>query len=222
MYDKLIIASVSDTHGFGWPDIPDECNIIIHAGDGLPNSSRGIVEKEITFQTDWINKNISKYKKWSKGKPIFYTMGNHCYVNPCPILSDNGIECYDLTNKLVKYKNVTLYGFPYVPYIDQNTWNFTCYVDEMQIHIEVLKNILLNNKVDILVAHCPIANILDIENYKHFGNASMANMFMYDLDESYWPTLYCCGHCHAQGGKYAELKNMRINNAATTLNVIEL
>src|ERR1035437_9703982 len=113
MAKKITIAHVSDTHGQSWPEIPDECDMVIHSGDGMPNASRGNVEIEIPFQTKWVKNNVENYRKWLKGKPLLYCQGNHCFINPCPILNENGIETIDLTNKIGLYKGIVFYGFPF-------------------------------------------------------------------------------------------------------------
>lgn len=216
----ITIGHISDSHGKIWPTIPPECDIIVHSGDGIPNASRGDVNIEPMFQTNWIKKNLETYRNWIGGRPFFYCMGNHCFVSVADVLNENGVAATCITNKLVEYNGLKIYGFPYVPYFS-GYWNFGAKLDRMDKEIKNLKNILTENKVDILVAHSPIANILDFE-VEHIGNTLMANMFAYELDEKYWPRCYLTGHVHGSGGTTAKLGDMIISNAACGLNIITI
>lgn len=230
------LAHCSDTHGYLWPEIPDDCDVVIHSGDGLPNRSRGRRSTETPFQTEWVTKNVEKYREWLKGKPLIYVPGNHCFISPCEILAKAGIEAIDISNKLYEFDGKKLWGFPFIPYI-AGEWAYECTVDMMQREIRKLKDILLSEKVDILVAHAPLYGILDnnatvrdengnLTNYgDHCGNRQMINMFMYDVPEERWPQLYCHGHLHESWGTdvlTGEGRVMVISNAATTLHTIHI
>lgn len=221
MTKKIVFGHASDTHGVIWPEISDESDFVIHSGDGLPNYRRENVKKEeeIKFQSEWVENNIDNYRKWLKGKPFFYCSGNHCFISPVDILKEAGINAVDITNKIYNHEGITLFGFPYINYID-GEWNYECYLDEMDKHIRRLKDVLIDNKVDILVAHSPMANLLDWEK-RHYGITLMANMFIYELEEKYWPKLYCHGHVHGSGNQTAKLGSMIVSNAAMSMNLLE-
>lgn len=214
------IAHVSDSHGLIWPEIPDESELVIHSGDGLPNMTRGNIPVEIKFQSEWVENHVEKYKKWLKGKPLIYCQGNHCFISPVEILSKHGIECLDVTNNLIYFKGKSFYGFPFINYID-GEWNHERQLPEMAQEMHKLKDVLLNQKLDCLIAHAPIAGILDLEDGCRYGNTLMANMLNYELDKEQWPKAYCCGHVHASHN-VIKLDSMTISNAATVAHLIEI
>lgn len=214
------LLHVSDNHSY-FPQLPEDGDVVIHTGDFLPNASRGNLSIEIPFQTQWIKSRIETFRSWLDGKHFIFSAGNHDFCTEfCNILNEAGINAVDITNKLYRYKNITMYGFPWVPYI-AGEWSYECQIDEMARHIRKLKDILIENKVDILLAHSPIANILDEYQGLHLGNTLMANLFSYELEEKYWPKLYCCGHIHQAAG-VSKLVNMIISNAATRVHTIDM
>ena len=87
----MLLCHVSDTHGF-FPDLPPEAEVIVHSGDGMPNSSRGNLKVEPRFQSEWVRKNVETYKKWLGGRPLIYLEGNHCFIDPISILREAGID----------------------------------------------------------------------------------------------------------------------------------
>lgn len=215
----MLIGHVSDTHG-SFPDIAKNVDVIVHSGDLCPNKTRGHRETELKFQSEWIKRNIPIFKEWIGDRPFLYCMGNHDY-NPyvCRTLRDNGIEAIDITLKKYTLDGVRYYGFPFIPYI-VGEWNFECIADQMQREIRILKDELISG-IDILVAHAPIAGILDKNtNGEHCGNNQMADLFNYTIDSSLWPRMYLHGHLHESNG-FSVLEDMFISNAATVVNLIE-
>jgi Icc-related predicted phosphoesterase len=173
------IQHISDTHG----SIPIlEGDIVIHSGDMYPN----------------ICNNEEKQKNWFNGvkidRPFFFCHGNHDYYMPENVI--------DITNKQVEYKGISIYGFPYVPYIDGD-WNYELSISEMK---EAVREI---PKVDILVSHAPI--ILD----KGMGNNILLNHLFYN---DLMPKYFLCGHIH-EGAGITEFKDTLISNAACTSNI---
>lgn len=215
----MIIAHVSDTHG-KFPPIPKSAEIVISSGDDLPNTTRGNEEVEPYFQRVWINANVENYKKWLDGRTFIRCAGNHDFCPMlCPTLTDANIPAIDVTNNYYVFNELGIYGFPYIPYIN-GEWKFESTVSDMSRHVRRLKDILVKNKIDILVAHAPIANILDFAYGDHIGNPQIKDLFEYMLEEKHLPKLYAHGHAHENYGTEL-IGNMLISNAATTVNFIK-
>jgi Icc-related predicted phosphoesterase len=235
------ILHISDCHGFKhridgagiitkFPIISEEFDIVVCSGDFYPNKTWGfnrkkdLFKEEIVYQNNWFLSNLKDFLKFIKNKPFFWTSGNHDATNPVSILNKNGIEAFDLDNKVIEYNGFSFAGFPYIPFI-QNNWNFERNSNDMrqeiQKFIQKLKDLNKFNSLDFLVAHAPIANILDFdENRGHLGNSHMANALNYQFVNK--PRAYFCGHVHSDGGKTELLDEMIVSNAATTWNIIEI
>lgn len=220
----MLYSHVSDTHGF-FPDLPKEAEIIIHSGDLCPNMTRGHRETEVKFQSEWVKRNALTFKDWIGDRPFLFCMGNHDFTPyVCRTLREVGIDAIDITSTKIERDGIKYYGFPFIPYID-GEWNGECFVDQMQREVRRLKD-ELESGIDILVAHAPIAGILDSFNGNHYGNCQMADMFNYRLDRKFWPKAYLCGHIHLndldQKNRMSELDGMIISNAATKVNFLEI
>jgi Icc-related predicted phosphoesterase len=227
----MLIAHQSDHHGC-LLETP-ESNICINTGDFLPDSQFQTWDfnKLVQKQYDWVKDNLDRIKKYIGNRPFFYCPGNHSrlpssrFIN---LLKSAGIEAYDLTNKIVKYKNLTLYGFPYVNFID-GSMNYELRMPEMSVEIEKLKKILIENKIDILACHSPPHSIMDQERIdgEHYGISELTNLLYYDTEINL-PKAILFGHIHSP------LNNIRIqtitinnqdilfSNAATTVNMLHL
>lgn len=211
---------VSDTHGY-FPTLPTEGKIVIHSGDLCPNKTRGHRETEVKYQSEWVKKNALTFKDWIGDRPFLFCMGNHDFTPyVCRILREVGIDAVDITSTRYVRDGVRYYGFPFIPYIE-GEWNGEMFPSQMQREVDHLQE-ELEKGVDILVAHAPIANILDCEGVnEHWGISHMANMFSYKLDEKNWPKAYLCGHVHGNHGT-THLDKMLISNAATTVHLVEV
>ena len=214
------IAHVSDTHGQLWPEIPDECDFVVHSGDGIPNASRGNLQIEIPFQTKWITDNIENYRKWLKGKTLLYCQGNHCFIDACEVLNHHNIPAIDLTNKVIEHQGIIFYGFPYINYI-AGEWNHERLLQDLNNEMQYMKERIKEAGLglDILVAHAPPWGICDTYAGMHLGNSLLTNEITYQqLDPM--PKHIFCGHIHEAGG-FGELFDVKISQAATLVHVIE-
>ncbi len=220
----MLLCHVSDTHGC-FPDLPKEAEIIIHSGDLCPNLTRGNREIEIPYQSNWVRKKSATFRDWIGDRPFLFCRGNHDFAPMiCEILVKNGIKAVDLTSKKVYVKDFSFYGFPFIPYIS-GEWNCECFVDQMQREVRRLKDIL-ESGIDILVAHAPIAGVLDFWENGHYGNQQMSDLFSYQLDQKFWPKAYLHGHIHTdasdQKDRVDHLEEMLISNAGTKVNLLEV
>lgn len=218
------IAHVSDLHGNLLP-IPYQANIIINSGDWLPDCgslwSKQNVKSE--RQKEYFYKNIEKIVPWIKGKPYYFINGNHDFIDSEElerILRTNGISAYSLEDKIVSHENMTMYGFPWVPYIN-GSFNYELVPLDMEKKVKELMEVLENNVIDVLVLHCPIKNELSSEGFEDYGNNLLENHIK-NLDKAKVPGLILCGHLHeAKGIKYSNILESLVVNSATTCNIIE-
>jgi Icc-related predicted phosphoesterase len=217
------ICHVSDNHGY-FPELPGEFDVVVCSGDFFkhykrkPNYNPIRRQDEIEFQTYWLKSRIDVIREWTKGKPFIWSSGNHDFINPCNILNENSIKAIDIDNKVIEYGGFVWYGFPYVPMII-NEWNWERDPQQMKEQTANLVNRLKQNnkldKLDILVAHCPINGTLDSAFYSKIGNKQMNSVIDYALQKPLG--LYLCGHCHENNG-WVQRGNTLFNNGAVMLN----
>jgi Icc-related predicted phosphoesterase len=216
----LKILHTSDTHG-SFPDMIGDFDLIVHSGDLLVNQKPRMKLGEALFQRDWIRENGDKFKQWIGNKPFLFCAGNHDYMDPCSELRDLGINAIDTTNKLVEVDGVKFYGFPYVPYI--GFWNWEAPNQMMRQKIREMVEIIEDNKIDVLIAHCPPYGILDKNTEgTNIGNVAMTNAL---IDLNHLPKAYLCGHCHnKQNIIHLPINNkyIRIVNSATICRIVEI
>jgi len=221
------LCHVSDTHG-GFPRLHGRYDAVIHTGDFFPNSHHvmaGNKVREELFQMEWLHNHISELKQQLQGHPFLYVLGNHDFVHPAKmeaLLQAEGVQAIDLTDKLVNHQGVNFYGFPYVPTIGGNMWNYEKAIPEMQDEVEKLVEVMNKTYVDVLAAHAPIYKCLDL-SYANLilGNSVMANALDFKLNQGMQPMAYLCGHIHEAHG--LTLRNgMLVSNAAITYQIIEV
>lgn len=246
----MIICHGSDWHGNRFklesgevvsvfPEIKEEFDIFVMSGDFLPNfrwgcnKNKSDLKEEIKYQENWCRLYAKDLKKCIHDKPFLFSSGNHDFINPCKILKEHGINAIDLDDKVVEFMGYTWYGFPYIPMMNDN-WNHERDSNDMRAEIIMminrLKDAKVYNKLDILVAHCPLHGLLDFTKYygnEHCGNSHMNSALIYQMEKL--PILYLCGHIHENGGGTAWLDSfdraepgMFISNAATTYNILDL
>lgn len=73
MQKKLKIVSLADNHGQPFAHLVPECDILIHAGDILPDGGRYKQEKYLFGEL------IQEFSK-VEAKHIVFVAGNHCYL----------------------------------------------------------------------------------------------------------------------------------------------
>lgn len=224
---KMRLCHVSDTHG-GFPRLHGRYDVVVHTGDLFPNSHHVMVGnkvQEAVFQMQWLENHISDFKQQLQGHPFLFVLGNHDFAHPAKmeaLLNAEGIQAIDLTDKIVTYQGVNFYGFPYVPAIGGNTWNYERNVMEMQDEIDKLVPVLNSTYVDILACHAPIYQCLDLSyGNQILGNSVMANALDYKISKDMTPATYLCGHIHEAHGLSVR-NGMLVSNAAVTYQIIEV
>ena len=212
------ILHISDTHSL-LPKLKGNFDIVVHSGDIFPNFGYSI-DKEKEFQLRWLETNIPYFKEWLQDKPFLFVPGNHDHVNPLLVelvLNSNNIYSIFLKEEILTFKNYNFYGFPHVPYIN-GSFSYELCVSEMKYKVDKMVSASKNMKIDVLVAHAPLANILDLTEYNiHIGNTIMSNALTYETNVDY----YFSGHCHSSHG-ITKVGNMLVSNAALTQHIIEV
>lgn len=203
------IIHISDTHG-SFPPLP-EGDVVVHSGDLMPNRSRGD-EREPAYQKSWLLHHRKQFVEWLAGRPMLLCRGNHDFTPLVqPILRDGGCNITDITNRLHEHGGLRFFGFPYVHYMC-GEWNFE--VTEAEIGDKT--RAIPWGQFDIIVAHAPIAGILDECYGDHIGNRAMANALNYDVPRHCWPRAYLHGHAHEANG-IDDMDGMIVSNAATVV-----
>jgi Icc-related predicted phosphoesterase len=224
---RLRACHISDTHG-GLPKLSGRYDIVVHSGDILPNSyavmNRNITQ-EMAFQLDWLTQNLINFKKWLQGTPFLFIPGNHDFLHPDIIektLNSEGIKAINLSNKRVMYEDISFYGFPYVPAIGGNMWNYEREIPEMDVEVGKMLDVINKDYTDVIVAHAPLYQILDLtKGNDTTGSTVIANAFDYEMNKNMLPLYYMHGHIHEANGLTVR-NNMLISNAATTFHTIEI
>lgn len=207
------ILHISDWHG-NFHLVPEiisrmnEYDIVIASGDMIPDARGGLLfsenaQRNQIDQPRWCVGNKQYFDLFVGDKPFFYCNGNHDFVSVASYLG-----AIDITNKLVSIDGFSMYGFPYINYIN-GTWNYECGLNQMSERVKEIPD------CDILVCHAPFAGILD----NKLGNASLANLFAYG--EKPLPKVVLSGHIHESNGVVVE-DGVIFSNAATTYQIIEV
>jgi Icc-related predicted phosphoesterase len=214
------IIHISDTHGT-FPTLP-EGDLVVHSGDFCPNASRGNLQIEPSFQTNWLRTRVETFREWLGGRPLLLCNGNHDFVLAAQVLADLGVNAIDLTNKFVAFQGINFYGFPYIPFI-AGEWNYELMPQDMVDEMRRMRLKLADAPapVDILVAHAPPWGICDFDpKYKqHFGNSVLTNSLVYGQFEPA-PKHIFSGHIHQANG-YDEILGVKVSQAGTVIHVIE-
>lgn len=223
---RLRICHVSDTHK-EFPQLIGRFDVVVHSGDFFPDFyiPSGNQNQLPELQLNWLQENIVLIKRWLKGSPLLFILGNHDFVSPDIVektLKDHDIDATSLHDEVITYQEVKFYGFPYVPTID-GTFNYERRdVPEMFHEISNMIQKLSETYVDVLVAHAPPYQVLDltIEN-KNVGNSNLANIFIDKRYKNILPEYLLVGHIHEASG-VTIWNNTLVSNAAFSKNIIEV
>lgn len=222
---RLRILHISDTHG-EFPIMKGKFDVVVHSGDFFPDFCVSSSNKNVLMacQLDWLTQNIDNIKRWLCDTTLLYVLGNHDWLHPALMektLNDAGIKAINLHDKITTYEDVNFYGFPYVPEICGD-FNYERVIPDMTIEVNKMVSTIQDTYVDIVVAHAPLYQILDLTHGgTAIGNSIMNTAFEYKLNKDMTPMYYLCGHCHEANG--IAIKNgMLISNAARTAHIIEV
>lgn len=223
------ILHISDTHG-NFPKLGKSAAVkrhfdaVVHTGDFFPNCNGGPLE-QAAYQYGWIQQKIVRFKNWIQQKPYLFVLGNHDFMDPELLeefLKKNGVDAYNLTEKVVGLNNVNFYGFPFVPPINGH-FNYEKNSYDMADKVDAMVEVLNKTYVDVIAAHCPPEGILDFSTWQRqrFGNSQMTTALDYKISKDMMPQAYLCGHIHENHGM-ATKHGVLFSNAATVQHFIEV
>ncbi len=220
------LCHVSDTHG-KFPRLYGRYDAVVHTGDLFPNSHHvfnGNKNQEMSFQLQWLRDNMNEMKAWLQGHPFLYVPGNHDFLHSSLMefeMRQVGLEAFDLTDKMLTFRGVNFYGFPYVPAIN-GMWNYEREIPEMQKEVDRMVEELNKQYVDVLVCHAPLRKVLDLSmGNELLGSTVISDALDYKVSKDMQPAFYLCGHIHEANG-IAIRNGMVVSNAATTRHIIEV
>lgn len=219
------ILHVSDLHGTMPKIVDDSWDVMVNTGDWQPTKGRRAGDDKIRpraewlYQEQWVRRNLVQIAEWLRGRPMIFVPGNHDYYNPVPMLRTVGIDAIDANLTLVELGGLRFYGVPHIPFHPKfdlfPEWNRQ--VPEAEI-AEIMKAV--PRDIDVFLAHCPPAGILDQHGKRRFGSSAILHAFEHEWEADF-PRLYLCGHIHASYGVH-QWYEMHVSNAATGGRMIEI
>lgn len=208
------VAHFSDVHGHisSLAQIPGDVEALISTGDFFPNSTRGIREVEVPFQTEWFKINQEEIFRVLGGRPIACVDGNHDYVSLGTLLVEAGYPGIVVPvnpDSVQDFLGFKVAGFREIPYI-AGEWNGETFGPE----IHGLCDTVLQTECEILLTHTPPKGILSGD----YGCSSLSNLLAYSHHNVRY---HLFGHCHTDHGTMEDM-GIFFSNAATSINVIDL
>ena len=218
------IKHTSDNHGL-LPKLIGTFDCVVSSGDFFPDCPYQYRDrsKYIEFQLKWLEAQVYDIKKWLGGRPILMVGGNHDFLSYSiveNVLRNEGITCFDLTDKIITHDFVNFYGFPYVPVIDES-FAYELDLDDMQEKVDEMVSELNNTRVDVLVCHSALRNILDLAyNSARYGSTILADGVINKINKDMLPDVICHGHIHQPG--IMVKSGILFVNSATSQHIIEI
>lgn len=227
----LRLLHTSDTHGMPAPITHRDIDVVVHSGDLCPDPPAALGKVPIkAWQRNWVSGHLDAIKEWLDGRPLLFCGGNHDWCGGEWFeqeLRRVGIDATCLHDKLVGFRGYSFYGVPYIPYIC-GTHAYELEEEGMIAKLdEMVATISAATYTDVVVAHCPPADILDedLRTHIHWGNILLNEALFEEIDPEKGPSTVLIGHCHSSHGvRHVNEKGRSILfvNSATTQHTIEL
>lgn len=212
------IAHFSDFHA-QLSKLP-EADLYVCTGDMLENTEpppRGIIwpvaRDEKPFQKKWIAKARQEWAGiFPNRAPLLIVRGNHDFTDLKPLFDDGSREIYEFFDTpSVKWVGALRFGgFRGIPEING------CWSDENTERVLESKCDALG-KVDVLVTHAPARGCLDLA----YGGDRIGSHAQFHYLMNGGARIHLFGHVHESCGMF-EKNGIRLSNAATRVNIIEL
>lgn len=208
------IAHVSDIHGHYSTldrlggDAPD---LWVITGDFFPNKTRGHVETETRWQTNWFGYKSFSIRRRLLGAPVLLVPGNHDYANLAGLLRRDGVNAREVAPEGCTFGGLRFAGFGHIPII-AGEWNRESTTQELYD----LTHRTLDCDPDVLLTHAPPDGIL---NGRYPGIGPLTTALTY---RPHRVTHHFFGHSHEDGGKSVEHMGITFVNSATTLQRVDL
>jgi Icc-related predicted phosphoesterase len=230
------IRHLSDLHS-SFLEPKQDFDLTVLSGDIFPDFLGYGNQHSAQQQEHWIKRHKNRLIDFGCGKPVYYILGNHDWLNDDSPRRELG--WINLNNKFGEYckpdsvnRHILFYGFPYIPYI-VGGWNYELTSQAMELAVEQMYNEFVEREFpDVLVLHAPIHGILDSSTAwdkdsgvpnTHYGNVQLLDSICNDFAEV--PNIVLFGHIHESAGiEHHEInwKNVTFSNAACTQNYIEI
>ncbi len=208
------VAHFSDVHGHinALQAIPGDVVALVSTGDFFPNSTRGIREIEIPFQSEWFNRNKEEIFRLFRGLPVLCVDGNHDYVSLGELLVDAGYPGIVVNVNHIQtqdFLGFKVAGFREIPWI-AGEWNGETFGPE----IHGLCDSVLQTDCDVLLTHTPPKGVLSGD----YGCSSLMNLLAYSHHNVRY---HFFGHCHPFHGTQEDM-GILFSNAATAINLLDI
>lgn len=205
------IAHASDLHGQTYKlchahlDLTPD--VWIFSGDLFPNSTRGVVEKEVPFQTHWFQLVKQQLMRRLGGSPVLWVGGNHDYVNLADLLNAEGYDnAWDITRNPVDIGDERFGGISEVP------WMAGEWAGESKDLRPAVERVMAMSPT-VLVSHAPPAGILDNDyGAGHGGGIQPLTSTLLYGEHRVHTCLF--GHIHAQAQTSVSLGGIHFRNGA--------
>jgi len=219
---KMKICCISDTHG-DLPEIKEEVDLLIHAGDICPNKY-GPKERllDAYIQVDWIDDFYISWLKTLKAKKIVQIWGNHDFIEevihdkikwPKNVIHLNDNKKYYKKKKIIiDDREIVVWGCPWSAHF----FNWAFNAPKGDYAEEFLGNIYksITDEVDIIVSHSPPKGYGDKCPDGYLAGSNKLLKKFKEIDNC---KLLVTGHVHGGQGVYdlyEGLENKRIVNAS--------
>jgi len=215
--NHIRVAHASDLHGNILPlknvDVT-KIDAWILSGDFFPNITRGNIQTEINYQSDWFCNERDTIFKALGDKPVINVDGNHDFVSLGALLNEYAYAGQVLQiaeNKLVEFNGLKFAGHGYIPWIN-GEWRGELRIPEMT---NIVDQVWDNGFADVLVTHVPPAGILA----GPWGCSVLANSMTYK-DHTF--THHFFGHIHHHKPMEHSQNGTRFYNSATGCQIVEM
>jgi len=205
LHSNLLILKSIDT---------TKIDAFILTGDFFPNITRGNVQTEINYQTDWFKKKRETIFRALGNKPVITVDGNHDFISLGDMLSDYAYagEVHQISEHgIIEFGGLKWAGHGYIPWIE-GEWRGELRVPEM---MQIVDKVWNHGYADVLVTHTAPAGILD----KEWGCNALANKLTYS-DHMF--THHFFGHVHVHIPQEETVNGTKFYNSATCCQIVEI
>lgn len=177
------IFCISDTHGFHEQiKIPNDIDMIIHAGDASNSKEAWKNEIEMRVFLTWYNNLNIEHK--------IYVPGNHdTSIEQGMIYFTEYPSIALLNHNFITIEGIKLYGSPYTPIFCN--WAFNVKYEQL---LWYWKGIPFDT--DILITHGPPLNIMDAFVDNNNGVSNVGDKYLFDKVYEIDPAYHIFGHIH--------------------------
>jgi Icc-related predicted phosphoesterase len=205
LHSNLLILKSIDT---------TKIDAFILTGDFFPNITRGNVQTEINYQTDWFKKKRETIFRALGNKPVITVDGNHDFISLGDMLSHYAYagEVHQISEHgIVEFGGLKFAGHGYIPWIE-GEWRGELRTPEM---MQVVERVWNHGYADVLVTHTAPAGILD----EQWGCNALANKLAYS---EHMFTHHFFGHAHVHTPQEETVNGTKFYNSATCCQIVEI